>query len=113
MGVTASYKEHLVDLLAAFGPLSVRNMFGGAGVYKDGVIFAIVVDDTLYLKADEVSARDFAAEGKGPFTYRPGNRSPVAMSYWEVPDRLLDAPDELVAWAQRAHAVTLEAARQK
>jgi DNA transformation protein len=43
-------------------------MFSGAGVYADGVMFAILAHDTLYLKADEVSARDFAAEGKGPFT---------------------------------------------
>ena len=71
-------------------------MFGGAGVYADGVMFAILVDDTLYLKADETSAEAFAAEGKGPFTYRPKGRAAVAMSYWEIPERLLDDPDELI-----------------
>ncbi len=111
MPVTDGYKQYLKDLLAAFGPVTIRNMFSGAGVYADGVIFAILVDDTLYLKADEAFARDFAAEGKGPFTYRPKSRAPVAMSYWEVPDRLLDDPDELVQWARRAHAVALKGAK--
>jgi DNA transformation protein and related proteins len=65
-------------------------------------MFAILVNDTLYLKADELTARAFAAEGKGPFRYRRKGRAPVAMSYWEVPERL-------VAWARPAHAVALAA----
>ncbi len=105
MTVSAGYKAFLEDLLAAFGPVEIRNMFGGAGVYADGVIFAILVDDTLYLKADDDFARDFAAEGKKPFTYEAKGRKPVAMSYWEVPDRLLDDPEELAVWARRAHAI--------
>jgi DNA transformation protein len=68
-------------------------------------MFAILVDETLYLEADAGSSRDFAAEGKGPFTYRAEGRSPVAMSYWEVPDRLLDDPAELALWARRAYAI--------
>jgi DNA transformation protein len=107
--VSQAYKAFVQDLLSEFGPVSIRNMFSGAGIYADGVMFAILVDDTLYLKADELSARAFAAEGKGPFTYRPKGRSPVAMSYWEVPERLLDDPTELLAWARRAHAVALAA----
>lgn len=109
MPVTPGYKQFLEDLLSEFGPVSIRNMFGGAGVYADGVMFAILVDDTLYLKADEVSARSFAAEGTSPFTYRPKGRAPVAMAYWEVPERLLDDPDELAVWARRAHAIAVAA----
>jgi DNA transformation protein len=109
MPVSPAYKAFVQDLLSEFGPISIRNMFGGAGIYADGVMFAILVDDTLYLKTDALSARDFAAEGKGPFTYRAKGRAPVAMSYWEVPERLLDDPEELVAWARRAHAVALAA----
>ena len=109
MPVSRAYKTFVQDLLSEFGPVSIRNMFSGAGIYADGVMFAILVDDTLYLKADALSARDFAAEGKRPFTYRPKDRGPVAMSYWEVPERLLDDPEELVTWARRAHAVALAA----
>ena len=112
MPVSRTYKAFVQDLLSDFGPVSIRNMFSGAGIYADGVMFAILVDDTLYLKADALSARDFAAEGKGPFTYHPKGRVPVAMSYWEVPERLLDDPEELVTWARRAHAVALTAKGQ-
>jgi DNA transformation protein len=113
MLVSTAYKSFVQDLLADFGPVSIRHMFSGAGVYADGVMFAILADDTLYLKADEVSARAFAAEGKGPFTYRPKGRGQVALSYWEVPERLLDDPDELVTWARRAHAIALAAKVEK
>jgi len=80
-------------------------MFGGAGVYADGVMFAILAEDVLYLKADEASARAFAAEGMKPFTYTPKDKPPVAMSYWEVPPRLLEEPDELAEWAREAHRI--------
>lgn len=109
MPVSRAYKAFIQDLLSDFGPVNIRNMFSGAGIYADGVMFAILVDERLYLKADSLSARDFAAEGKGPFTYRPKGRAPVAMSYWEVPERLLDDPEELVTWARRAHAAALTA----
>lgn len=105
MAVTDGFKDFVTDLLADFGPVSIRNMFGGAGVYADGVMFAILVDDSLYLKADKVSARAFEAEGMGPFTYEPAGKSPVAMPYWEVPPRLLEEPEELASWAREAHRI--------
>jgi DNA transformation protein len=113
MAVSKDYKTFLADLFSEFGKVSFRDMFSGAGVYAGGTIFAIVVDDILYLKADAAFARDFAAEGNGPFTYRRKGRAPVAMSYWEVPERLLDDPVELAVWARRAHAIALQTARPK
>lgn len=74
MAVTDGYKEFVRDLLSGFGPVTIRNMFGGAGISADGVMFAILVDDTLYLKADQASSSAFAAEGKGQFTYAPAGR---------------------------------------
>ena len=55
MAVTEGFKDFVTELLSGVGPVTIRNMFGGAGVYADGVMFAIVADDVLYLKADEVS----------------------------------------------------------
>ena len=107
MALSEGFKHFVRDQLASFGPVSIRSMFGGAGVYADGVMFAILANDVLYLKADEASARAFEAEGMGPFTYRPAGKAPVAMSYWEVPPRLLEEPDELAEWAREA----LKAAR--
>jgi len=105
MAVTEGFKDFIKDLLADFGPVTIRNMFGGAGIYADGVMFAILVDDTLYLKADEVSQRAYATEGMGPFTYRPAGKGPIAMPYWEVPPRLLEEPEELASWARDAHRI--------
>jgi DNA transformation protein and related proteins len=105
MAPSEGFKDFIKDQLAGFGPVSIRNMFGGAGVYAEGVMFAILADDTLYLKADETSSRAFEAEGMSPFTYTPEGRAPVAMSYWEVPPRLLEEPEELAAWAREAHGI--------
>ena len=105
MAPSKSFKDFIADQLAAFGPVTIRNMFGGAGVYADGVMFAILDDDTLYLKADETSSRAFADEGMSPFTYTPKGKTAVAMSYWEVPPRLLEEPDELADWAREAHRI--------
>jgi DNA transformation protein and related proteins len=112
MPVSAGYKQFLEDVLSEFGPVSIRTMFSGAGVYAEGVMFAILVNDTLYLKADPVSAADFAAEGKAPFAARRKGRAPIAMSYWEVPERLLDEPEELAVWARRALTVALAAQKK-
>jgi DNA transformation protein len=105
MAVSKGFKDFVRDLLGGFGPVSIRNMFGGAGVYADGIMFAILVDDVLYLKADEASQQDFAREGMAPFKYMPRGREPVAMSYWEVPPRLLEDPEELASWAREAHRI--------
>ena len=69
MRPSETFKTFIKDQLAAFGPVGIRNMFGGAGVYADDVMFALIADDTLYLKADDTTARAFEAEGMRPFTY--------------------------------------------
>ena len=105
MSASEGFKDFIRDQLASFGPVSIRNMFSGAGVYADGVMFAILADDVLYLKADETFARAFAAEGLRPFTYERKDKPSVVMSYWEVPPRLLEEPEELAAWAREAHRI--------
>lgn len=105
MAVSDSFKQFVRDALAEFGPVSIRNMFSGAGVYADGVMFAILADDTLYLKTNAVSALAFASEGMTPFKYTPRGKNPVAMPYWEVPPRLLEEPEELARWARQAHDI--------
>src|SRR5262245_44948743 len=87
-------------------------MFSGAGLFAEGVMFGLLVDGLIYLKADETSCEDFGREGAGPFTYsRTGRR--VSLSYWRLPERLYDDPDELAVWAERALQVALTKARQK
>ena len=75
MALSAGFADFLRDVLSGVGDISIRKMFGGAGVYLHGMMFALVAGDTLYLRADEASAPDFAAEGKGPFTYAARGRA--------------------------------------
>lgn len=105
MTASDGFKDFIKDQLTGFGPVRIRNMFGGAGVYADDVMIALIADDTLYLKADETTVPAFEAEGMGPFVYERRGREPVAMSYWELPPRLLDDPDALSKWARDAHAI--------
>jgi DNA transformation protein len=97
--------EFIRDLFAEFGPVQVRRMFGGAGVYADGVMFALAARDVLYLKVSPEETERFAAEGCGPFEYGSKSGKRTITSYWRVPDRLYDETDELAEWARRALAV--------
>ena len=90
----------------------VRKMFGGASLYCDGIIFALVDDDVLYLKSDDETSPRFAAEGLKPFTYE-GQTGPVSMSYWRVPERLYDEADEMLDWAREAVRIAAVEARAK
>ena len=84
--------DHISELFAAFGRVDVRTMFGGAGIYADGVMFGLVVDEFIYLKTDERSAARFEREGCGPFTYDTKRGESSLKSYWRMPDRLYDDP---------------------
>ena len=105
MPPSEGFKDFIRDQLAGFGPVTIRNMFGGAGIYADDVMFALIADDTLYLKADDSTSPAFAAEGMEPFTYTAKGGKPIAMSYWECPTRLLEEPDELAGWAREAYRI--------
>lgn len=111
MSVSNEYKAFLEELFAVFGPVTIRNMFGGGGIYHDGVIFALVAADTLYLKVNEITQADFEAEGMKPFTYT-GKGKPIALSYWELPEALYDDPDGFALWARKAFEAALTAKRK-
>ena len=104
--------EFIRDLFAQFGPVAVRRMFSGAGIFRDGLMFGLIIRDVIYLKADGI-AGDFEREACKPFTYTRGKASgrpsQHALPYWRLPERLYDDPDELAEWARRA----FEAAERK
>jgi len=100
--------DHIRDLFAVFGPVHVRRMFGGAGLYSDGVMFGLVSGGLIHLKADAGTVPRFEAEGCWPFEYGTMAGRRAITSYWRMPDRLYDDPDALAQWARQA----LEAARR-
>jgi DNA transformation protein len=98
--------EFINDLFAPFGPVTVRRMFGGAGIYREGLMFALVFDGAIFLKVDDASIPDFEREGSRPFVYTsaksPGKIGRASLSYWRLPERLYDDPEDLARWAERA-----------
>jgi DNA transformation protein len=110
--VAGSFQDLLAELFEPVGGVSFRRMFGGLGIFRQGLMFALVADDTLYLKADGDTAVAFKAEGCGPFVY-DGKDRPVAMQYWRLPERLYDDPDEFRQWALNAFAVAERARVEK
>lgn len=91
-------------MFQAFGRVTVRRMFGGAGIYAESVMFALIADGVIYLKADAGSATAFDRENLEPFVYATGGGRRVVMSYRRMPDRLYDEPEELAQWARAALA---------
>jgi DNA transformation protein and related proteins len=96
--------EDIGELFAAFGTVTVRRMFGGAGIYAQATMFALVHDGVIYLKTDAHNAPAFDREGLAPFTYTTRGGKRGVMSYRRMPDRLYDDPDALAAWAHAALA---------
>lgn len=104
--MSREYLDYLHDLFSAFAPVTTRSMFGGHGVYRDGVIIGIVIDEALYLKVDGQTRAAFEARDCAPFVYEAKGRS-VPMSYWSVPEDALDSPQDFRPWAQRAWEAAL------
>jgi len=100
--------ERLAELFSNYGPVTVRRMFGGAGVFADGLMIALWVEGVIFLKADGHTIPDFEREGLRPFSYETKAGTRTLTSYWRMLERLYDDPDELAAWARRA----LESARR-
>jgi len=112
MTASPEFCEHLTDLLRGFGPVSIRRMFGGAGLFRDGIMFALIVSDTLYLKVDDTTRPAYEAEGLGPFTYRRKGEA-AALGYYQAPEAALDDPDAMRNLARDAFAVALRAQAAK
>lgn len=103
----SEYTEYLREVLAEFGPVTARRMFGGHGIFHAGIMFALVADDVLYLKTDARNLPDFEAAELPPFCYEKRGKL-VRTSYYQAPDDMLDDPETAVYWARRA----FEAARR-
>lgn len=101
-------RDFLLDLFAGFGPVTLRRMFSGYGVSRDGINFALVLRGGIYFRADERTIPQFEAEGAKPFQYTARGKTVTLGSYWQLPERLYDDADELATWARDA----FEAARQ-
>ncbi|HYJ80474.1 MAG TPA: TfoX/Sxy family protein [Longimicrobiaceae bacterium] len=111
MPVSPEYREFVLEQLARVTAVTARSMFGGVGIYADGLFFALMDDDALYLKVDDSNRGDFEAAGTGPFN--PFDDPAQVMQYYELPAELLEDPDRLRPWVEKAVDVARAARKRK
>ncbi|HLT00779.1 MAG TPA: TfoX/Sxy family protein [Geminicoccaceae bacterium] len=112
MAGRTEFVDFVLESLQPLGGVGARRMFGGWGIYKDGVMFALVARDQLFLKVDDGNRAAYDEAGLLHFTYVEKGR-PIRMSYREAPPEGFDDPDILCAWARDAHAAALRARKPK
>ncbi len=110
MAVSSDYLDYVRDQLSGLGGVTSRRMFGGAGLYCDEFFFALIDNDTLYLRVNDSNRADFTTRGMGQF--RPYPESPqLSTTYYETPADVLEDAAELVAWARRSVTAAMAAAK--
>ncbi len=107
------FEEWVREHFAALGTLEIKRMFGGAGVYRHGTIFALLDDGLVWLKGDETNAPALEAAGSRQFTYSGKDGAVMGLGYWSLPESAVDDPDEAVEWARGAIEVALRKAAAK
>ena len=113
MTASDGFAEFLSDQLAPLGRITLRPMFGKTGVFCDGFMLGMVSDNTLYFRVDDDNRAAFKeAESFPPLNYEKKGRT-IDLSFWRAPERLLDEPDELVAWARAALAAARRVAAKR
>ena len=110
MSVSPEYRDYVLEQLARVTPVTSRSMFGGVGIYADGLFFALMDDDNLYLKVDDGNRGDFEAIGSEPFRPFGDER---AMQYYELPADVLEDVDALRGWVEGALDVARRARAKK
>ena len=104
-------RDFLIDLFSDFGPVTIRPMFSGFGISADGINFAMALRAGLYFRADDQTIPQFEAEGSKPFQYQTRTKSVTVKSYWQLPARLFDDPEELCGKCSRRKWAVARAAR--
>jgi DNA transformation protein len=109
-----AFVEYLHEVFELFGPITARKMFGGYGIYHNGLMFGLVSDDTLYLKADTENANYFEKGELGKFEYTKGDKT-MKMSYYQAPAKIMEDSEQAAIWARRSYeaACRTQSAKKK
>ena len=108
-GPKDAFAGYCAELLSGLGPVRVKRMFGGHGIYVDDLFVAIVVGEALYLKADRQTVAQFEAAGCAPFTYSARGNRRVSMGYRAAPAEAMDSPALMRPWVELAMQAALRA----
>jgi DNA transformation protein len=109
----SEFLEHVVETMRELGPVTAKAMFGGWGLYHEGLFFAIIFEDTLYLKVDDENRAQFEAAGLPEFIYKTKDGDHMAMSYRQAPPEALESPAAMAAWARLGYAAALRTKNRK
>lgn len=113
MPVQADFVAYCSELLSTVGEVRARRMFGGWGLYADGVFIAIIVGEILYLKTDEQTRSQFVRAGSKPFEYTARGKQRTSTGYWSAPPEAMDSPALMAPWARLALEAALRAGSAK
>lgn len=105
MAISDEFINYVICQLENWAEVSARKMFGGAGLYCDGMMFGLIADDVVYLKVDDSNRKDFITAGSSAFNPYPDKAKTTVMSYYEIPVDVLENPEQLAEWAQRSLVV--------
>jgi DNA transformation protein len=109
----SAYVDHVLETLRVFGPVEAKSMFGGWGLYHEGLFFALIAQDALYLKCDDENVARFEAEGLEPFVYEMKGGENIVMHYRAAPVEALENPQVMAEWARLAYGAALRKATGK
>src|SRR5690242_13388021 len=104
MPVSSDYLSYVLEQLAGLPRVTSRRMFGGIGLYSDGLFFGLIDNDTLFFKVNDSNREDYVARNMAAFRPFP-DKPDLSMSYFTVPADALEDRDELAAWARKSIAV--------
>ena len=112
MSIEDEFVIYLEGILQSVGPVRTKRMFGGCGLFLDGLMFALIADNTLYFKVDDENRPDFENLGLEAFTYEKKGK-PFKLSYYQCPEEALENQDMITEWGNKAYATALRAAAKK
>lgn len=105
--MSSNYLNYIIEILAPHGEITARSMFGGYGIYKNGVIFALIAYDELYFKVDESNKSQYKKFDSEPFTYEAKGKKNT-MSYWKVPIEILEDEEQIGVWLNQSYGISLK-----
>lgn len=103
-----AFTAHVIELMQPIGPVQAKRMFGGAGIFLQGVMFGLIADSVLYLKVDKDTVTEFKAKGLEAFSYNRKGKA-IKMSYYEAPEEVLEDAEEMKYWSTKAYQTALRA----
>jgi DNA transformation protein len=107
-----AFVDHVVEMMQTVGPVNAKRMFGGHGIFLEGLMFGLIADNDLYLKVDDKTRDDFLVRGLEPFSYFKKDKE-FKLSYYQAPEEALEQADAMREWGNKAYEVALRAASIK